>query len=179
MARDIIDRQVEHLVRLIDDLLDVSRITRGIISLRREPVLVGAIIARAVETARPLIDARRHSLSIELPDDLLTIDGDKTRLVQVIGNILHNAAKFTQPGGRIVLNVTREGPHAVIRVKDSGIGIPPDVVPTIFDLFAQAESNGESTEGGLGIGLALVRRLVEMHDGTVRARARELAWERR
>ena len=169
MARDIIDRQVEHLVRLIDDLLDVSRITRGIISLRREPVLVGAIIARAVETARPLIDARRHSLSIELPDDLLTVDGDKTRLVQVIGNVLHNAAKFTPPGGTIVLNVSREGPHAVIRVKDSGIGIAPDVVPTIFDLFAQAESKGESTEGGLGIGLALVRRLVEMHDGTVSA----------
>nr|AYC79546.1 hypothetical protein [uncultured bacterium] len=169
MARDIIDRQVEHLVRLIDDLLDVSRITRGIISLRRETVLVGAIIARAVETARPLIDARRHSLSIELPDDLLTVDGDKTRLVQVIGNVLHNAAKFTPPGGTIALNVTREGPHAVIRVKDSGIGISPDIAPTIFDLFAQADSKGESPEGGLGIGLALVRRLVEMHDGTVAA----------
>jgi signal transduction histidine kinase len=171
MARDIIDRQVEHLVRLIDDLLDVSRITRGIISLRRETVLVGAIVARAVETARPLIDARRHNLSIELPDDLLTVDGDKTRLVQIVGNILHNAAKFTPPGGAIVLNVAREGSHAVIRVKDNGIGISPDAVPRIFDLFAQAASKGESQEGGLGIGLALVRRLVEMHDGTVSAQS--------
>ena len=101
LARDVIERQVEHLVTLIDDLLDVSRITRGMIALRREAVLVDAIIARAVETARPIVDARRHELTVELPDELITVDGDKTRLVQVVGNILQNAAKFTEPGGRI------------------------------------------------------------------------------
>ena len=108
-ARDIIERQVEHLVSLIDDLLDVSRITRGMISLKREPVLLGAVVARAVETARPAVDARRHALTVELPDELITVDGDATRLVQVVANILHNAAKFTEPGGRIDLRVTLDG----------------------------------------------------------------------
>ena len=104
-----IERQVEHLVTLIDDLLDVSRITRGMITLQREPVLVGAIVARAVETARPAIDAQRHELTLDLPDELITVDGDKTRLVQILANILHNASKFTDPGGRIHLKVAREG----------------------------------------------------------------------
>jgi signal transduction histidine kinase len=168
-AREVIERQVQHLVCLIDDLLDVSRITRGMITLQREPVLVGAIVARGVETARPLIDARRHELKLELPDELLSVDGDKTRLVQILGNILHNAAKFMEPGGRISLKVTREGQSAVIRVKDTGIGIPADLVPKMFDLFAQVHSKAESSQGGLGIGLALVRRLVEMHGGAVAA----------
>ena len=168
-ARDIIDRQVEQLVRLIDDLLDVSRITRGMITLNREPVLIGAVIARAIETARPAIDARRHQLTVELPDELLTIDGDKTRLVQIIGNILQNAAKFTEPGGRIVLEISRDGGQAIISVKDTGIGIPSDVMPRVFELFTRAHAKSMSGEGGLGIGLALVRRLTEMHDGTVTA----------
>jgi signal transduction histidine kinase len=168
-AREVIERQVEHLVCLIDDLLDVSRITRGMITLQREPVLVGAIIARAVETIRPSIDARHHELAIELPDELLTVDGDKTRLVQVIGNILHNAVKFTDPGGRILLRVTRDGPFADIRVRDSGIGIPQEALPGIFELFTQARGRPEFPESGLGIGLALVRRLAELHGGTVSA----------
>ncbi len=168
-ARDIIERQVEHLVCLIDDLLDVSRITRGMITLHREPVLVGAIVARAVETARPMIDARRHELTLDLPDDLITVEGDKTRLVQVVGNILNNAAKFTDAGGRITLKVAREGRHAVISVRDTGIGIQPELVPRVFDLFMRAHVESDGGHGGLGIGLALVRRLVDLHDGTVTA----------
>jgi signal transduction histidine kinase len=168
-AREIIERQVEHLVSLIDDLLDVSRITRGVIALQRQPVLLAAIVARAVETARPAIDARQHVLTIEMPDELVSVDGDKTRLVQVLANILHNAAKFTAPGGQIHLRCGREGSAAVIAVRDSGAGIPAEALPTIFDLFTQSASGPSHTHGGLGIGLALVRRLTEMHGGTVTA----------
>jgi signal transduction histidine kinase len=168
-AREVIERQVQHLVRLIDDLLDVSRITRGMITLQRERVLIDSVVARAVETARPVIDARQHELTLEFPDELLTVDGDQTRLVQIIGNILHNAAKFMESGGRIVLTVSREGSFAVISVKDRGMGIPGDLMPKIFDLFSQVHQKAESPHGGLGIGLALVQRLVEMHGGTVTA----------
>ena len=170
-ARDVIERQVEHLVALIDDLLDVSRITRGMITLQREPVLVGAIVARAVETTRPVIDANHHELTLELPDELITVDGDKTRLVQVLANVLNNASKFTDPGGRIHLRVTRESSQVVIAISDNGIGIPQEFVPRIFDLFTQVHSKAARTQGGLGIGLALVRRLTEMHGGTVAARS--------
>lgn len=170
-ARDVIERQVEHLVALIDDLLDVSRITRGMITLQREPVLVGAIVARAVETTRPAIDANRHELTLELPDELIAVDGDKTRLVQVLANILHNASKFMDPGGRIHLKVTREASHVVISVSDTGIGISQELLPKIFDLFTQVHSKAERAQSGLGIGLALVRRLTEMHGGTVTARS--------
>jgi CheY-like chemotaxis protein len=170
-ARDVIERQVEHLVNLIDDLLDVSRITRGMITLQLEPVLVGAIVARAVETARPAIDAHRHALEIDLPEELISVEGDKTRLVQVIANILHNAAKFMDPGGRIRLSARREGQHAVITISDTGIGISPELLPRIFELFTQVHSKSERAQGGLGIGLALVRRLTEMHGGTVSVRS--------
>ena len=168
-ARDVIERQVEHLVNLIDDLLDVSRITRGMITLQLEPVLVGAIVARAVETARPAIDAHRHTLELDLPDELISVEGDKTRLVQVIANILHNAAKFMDPGGHIRLKVSRDGLNAVIQISDTGIGIAPELLPRIFELFTQVHSKSERAQGGLGIGLALVRRLTEMHLGTVTA----------
>jgi signal transduction histidine kinase len=170
-ARDIIDRQVEHLVCLIDDLLDVSRITRGMITLQREPVLVGAVVARAIETTRPTIDASRHELVVDLPDEPLTVNGDQTRLVQVLANILHNAAKFTHTGGRIVLRASFEDGHAVISITDTGRGISDDVLPRVFDLFTKAHAEADSIHGGLGIGLALVRRLVEMHEGTVEARS--------
>jgi signal transduction histidine kinase len=170
-ARDVIERQVEHLVTLIDDLLDVSRITRGMITLQREPVLVGAIVARAVETVRPAIDGQRHELTLELPDELITVDGDKTRLIQVLANILHNASKFMDPGGRIHLRVAREGPQVAISVSDTGIGIPQDLIPRVFELFTQVHSKSERAQGGLGIGLALVRRLTEMHGGAVTARS--------
>ena len=168
-ARDIIERQVDHLVCLIDDLLDVSRITRGVITLRREPVLLGAVVARAVESMRHAIDTRRHELRVELPDELIAVEGDKTRLVQVIGNLLHNAAKFTDDGGRVVLKVGREGRYATIGVKDTGIGISRELLPKVFDLFTRVHASSDPGEGGLGIGLALVRRLTEMHGGTVTA----------
>ncbi len=168
-AREVIERQVQQLVSLIDDLLDVSRITRGMITLQREPVLIGAIIARSVETARPAIDACRHEFTVELPDELLTVEGDKARLVQVVGNILHNSAKFTGPGGRICLKVSRDGSHAVIAVTDSGIGIHQDLMPKLFQLFTQVHPGSEHSHGGLGIGLALARRLTEIHGGSVTA----------
>lgn len=168
-ARDVIERQVEHLVCLIDDLLDVSRITRGMITLQCEPTLIATVVARAVETVRPAIDAKRHQLTLDLSDEALTIDGDKTRLVQIVANILHNAAKFMDPGGRIILTATREGNLAVLRVSDQGVGIPPEEVERIFDLFMQVQITSGASHGGLGIGLALVRRLVEMHGGSVSA----------
>jgi signal transduction histidine kinase len=168
-ARDTIDRQVEHLVILIDDLLDVSRITRGMITLQREPVAASAIVARAIEITRPAIDAKRHELRLDLADEALTVEGDRTRLVQIVGNILHNATKFMDPGGHIVLRVTREGALAVFAVKDQGIGIPADRIDRVFDLFTQVHGSTDGGQGGLGIGLALVRRLVEMHGGTVAA----------
>jgi signal transduction histidine kinase len=168
-ARDTIDRQVEHLVCLIDDLLDVSRITRGMITLQREPVPASAIVARAIEITRPAIDARRHELLLDLEDEPLTIEGDRTRLVQIVGNILHNATKFMDPGGRIVLRVSRAGGVALITVKDDGMGIPADRIDRVFDLFTQVHRAGDGVQGGLGIGLALVRRLVQMHGGTVDA----------
>jgi signal transduction histidine kinase len=168
-AREVIERQVQHLVCLIDDLLDVSRITRGMITLQRERVLLDSVIARAVETARPAIDSRRHELTLDLPEELLSVEGDPTRLVQIVGNILHNAAKFMDPGGRIVVSVTRDESFAVISVKDHGMGIPSELVPKIFDLFSQVHQKSETPHGGLGIGLALVRRLVEMHGGIVTA----------
>ena len=168
-ARDIIERQVEHLVRLIDELLDVSRITMGVITLRLEPVLISAAVARAVEAARPAIDAHGHDLRLELPDEAIAVEGDMARLVQVVGNLLDNAAKFTQAGGRIVLTVGREGRHAIISVKDTGIGISQESVSSAFELFTRLHAQSESGEDGLGIGLALVRRLVEMHHGVVSA----------
>ena len=168
-ARDVLERQVQHLVLLVDDLLDVSRITRGVITLQHERVLIGTVIARAVETARPMIDSRRHTLTLDLNDEVLAVEGDKARLVQVVGNILNNAAKFMEPGGKIQLKVAREGTSVAITVRDAGIGIPTDQVPRIFDLFTQVHAKPDQIQGGLGVGLALVRRLVEMHGGTVAA----------
>jgi signal transduction histidine kinase/ActR/RegA family two-component response regulator len=168
-AREVIERQVEHLVRLIDDLLDVARITRGAITLQRERVDVADVVARAVETNRPLIDARRHELIVELPDQPLMVDADITRLSQVIGNLLNNAAKFTETGGRLVVRAKREGNEAVIRVRDNGMGISTHMLQKVFDLFTQADHALGRHTGGLGIGLALVRRLVDLHGGRVSA----------
>jgi CheY-like chemotaxis protein/two-component sensor histidine kinase len=168
-ARDVIERQVEHLVRLIDDLLDVSRITRGAITLQRAQVDVAEVVARAVETSRPLIDSRRHKLVIALPDESLSVFGDLTRLSQVLANLLNNAAKYTDARGLIQLRGERDGGEVVIRVQDNGIGISREMLSKVFDLFAQADRTLERSSGGLGIGLALVRRLVEMHGGSVRA----------
>jgi signal transduction histidine kinase len=166
-SRDVIDRQVLHLTRLVDDLLDISRITRGTIRLAQEPVSAETLLARAIEALQPLISEHKHELSIECPDGSLTVRGDPTRLVQVLGNLLNNAAKYTHDGGRIVLSAKREGRWLVFRVKDTGIGIPLEYQAKLFTLFSRLHGSDDRTPGGLGIGLALVRKLVEMHSGEV------------
>ena len=168
----IIRRQIQHLVRMVDDLLDVSRITRGKVELRREPVDLAEVLRHAVETARPLAEAREQTLRAEIPGGPLPLEGDSTRLEQVFSNLLRNAVKFTGNGGTIELLAHRNGGRlAVVRVRDDGIGIPADLLPRVFDLFAQGEQGLDRTGGGLGIGLTLVRSLVEMHGGQVEARS--------
>ena len=167
----MVERQVAHLTRLVDDLLDVSRVMRGKIELRRERVELATIVARTVETVQPLVDAQGHELSVRMPSDSLLLDADPVRLAQVVGNLLTNAAKYTDPGGHVTLTVEALGTQAVIRVRDTGIGIAPDMVPKVFDLFVQVETAADRTQGGLGIGLTLVKRLVELHGGTVEARS--------
>jgi signal transduction histidine kinase len=168
-TRDVIERQLSHLTRLVDDLLDVSRITRGKINVTCEPLSLETLVARALETVQPLITDKGHELTVELPAAPLTVDGDLTRLTQVIGNILANAAKYTDRGGKILLCVRPNGAFVEIRVRDNGIGIPQHQLPRVFDLFTQVDPAAERAPGGLGIGLALVRNLVEMHGGTVTA----------
>jgi signal transduction histidine kinase len=166
---DVLERQVTHLVRLVDDLLDVSRITRGKIELRKERVDVARVVPDAVELSRPAIEAGKHHLTVTLPPAALPVVGDPTRLAQVITNLLNNSAKYTPEGGHIGLIVERAGDRAVIRVRDDGEGIPAAMLPKVFDMFAQADRAADRIQGGLGIGLTLVRRLVEMHGGTVEA----------
>jgi PAS domain S-box-containing protein len=165
----LMERQVEHLVRLVDDLLDVSRITRGRLELHRAPAELAAAVARAVETTRPLIEAGGHELTVSLPPERLLLEADLVRLAQVFANLLHNAAKYTERGGHLWLTAEREGDEAVVRVRDTGIGIAPEMLPRIFDLFVQADRSLARSQGGMGIGLTLVRTLVEMHGGSVRA----------
>jgi CheY-like chemotaxis protein len=171
-SRDMMERQLHHLVRLVDDLLDISRIIRGKIDLRREPVDVGVAVLRAVETAQPVIDAQGHELVLALPDYSLLVEGDLVRLAQVIANLLTNAAKYSDRPGRIFLEVEQDGADVVIRVRDTGLGIPAEFLPRIFDLFVQGDRSLARSQGGLGIGLTLVKRLVEMHGGTVVATSR-------
>ena len=168
-ALDLMDRQVGHLVRLVDDLLDVSRITRGKVELRKEAIDLAEAATRAVESARPLIDARRHRLTYEGPPAPVRVEADPVRLTQVIGNLLTNAAKYTDEGGRITLTVGWEAGEAVVRVRDTGVGIAPEMLPRVFDLFTQVERTLDRAQGGLGIGLTLVRSLVELHGGSVQA----------
>jgi len=166
-SREVIERQLSHLTRLVDDLLDVARITRGRINLSREPIELAVLIARAVETVQPLIQARGHELTSEIPAGALRINADPLRLTQAFGNVLGNAAKYTERGGRISLSVCQQGTDVEIRVRDTGIGIPAEQLPRIFDLFTQVRS--DHSQSGLGIGLALVRRLLQMHGGTITA----------
>jgi PAS domain S-box-containing protein len=168
-VREMMERQVSHMARLLDDLLDVSRISRGRIELRKEIVEVGPLVARTVEAVRPLIDERRHHLSVSLPPEPLRVEGDPTRLEQILTNLLNNAAKYTDPGGHLGVSASREGAEVVLRVRDDGIGIAPDVLPRVFDLFVQAERRINRSQGGVGIGLTLVRRLVELHGGRIEA----------
>jgi signal transduction histidine kinase len=170
-SRDVIDRQALHLTRLVDDLLDISRITRGTIRLAQEPVTVVSIISRAVEAVQPVIAEHHHELTIDCPDQSLSVRGDPTRLVQVVGNLLNNAAKYTNNGGRIAVRGRRLDSMAEVCVTDNGIGIPLESQPKLFNLFARLEGSAERTPSGLGIGLALVRKLVEMHSGEVAVRS--------
>jgi signal transduction histidine kinase len=168
-ATGIIERQVRHAWRLVEDLLDVSRISRGKFSLHKEPLELAEIVAQAVEESRPLLEARQHHLMVNLPDEPLCLEADPARFTQVVANLLNNAAKYTNEGGHIGLTVERNGAEAVLRVRDNGIGITPTMLPRVFDLFAQSDRVLRKAQGGLGIGLTLVRRLVEMHNGTVHA----------
>jgi CheY-like chemotaxis protein len=170
-SRDMLDRQVHHLVRMVDDLLDVSRVMRGKIELRRERVELATVVARAIETVQPLVDTQGHRLTVHLPPESLPLHADPVRLTQVIGNLLTNAAKYTEPGGRIWLSASRDGDAVVLRVRDTGIGIAPPMLSRIFELFVQADHASTKAQGGLGIGLTLVKNLVEMHNGTIEARS--------
>jgi signal transduction histidine kinase len=186
-AREMIERQVLHLSRLVDDLLDVSRITRGKITLQKDRLDLAAVVAQAVETSAPLIQARGHKLTISLPQEPVCVAGDATRLAQVVSNLLNNAAKYTPDGGHLALTVEVASPPstplappgrgvggegwAVVRVRDDGVGIAADLLPQVFDLFTQGDRSLARSEGGLGIGLSMVRTLVEMHGGTVAARS--------
>jgi signal transduction histidine kinase/DNA-binding response OmpR family regulator len=168
-SQELIGRQLTHLVRLVDDLLDVSRITTGKIRLQSEILDASVAVAAAVEINRPLIDARRHNLRVSLPDEPVQVRADRARLAQVLSNLLNNAAKYTKEKGSIWLDVERTAGEAVFRVLDNGVGIEADLLPRVFDLFTQADRTPDRAEGGLGIGLTLVRRLVEIQGGTVQA----------
>ncbi|HYF20226.1 MAG TPA: ATP-binding protein, partial [Ramlibacter sp.] len=167
-AREVVDRQVSHMARLVDDLLDLSRINRGLIQLQRQSVPLRQLMERAVETARPAIEAARHHLEVQLAEPELMLHADADRIIQVIGNLLNNAAKYTPDGGHIRLAAWRSGHHAQLEVVDNGIGIPPDQQGKLFQMFTQLHHSAARAKGGLGIGLSLVRTLVQMHDGSVR-----------
>jgi len=173
-TRDMMERQVHHLVRLVDDLLDVSRVMRGKIELRKEPVELAAIIASAVETAQPLIESQSHRLTVTIASESLLLNADPVRLAQVVGNLLTNAAKYTEPHGKIELTAERFENQAVLRVRDNGIGIASEMLPHIFDLFVQVDHAATRSQGGLGIGLTLVKNLVDMHEGTIKANSEGL-----
>jgi CheY-like chemotaxis protein/two-component sensor histidine kinase len=168
-SRDLIERQLRHLTRLVDDLLDVSRITRGKINLSRETVEVADLVARAVETVQPLIVERGHRLTLDVASESIRVFGDPLRLTQAVGNVLSNAAKYTDNGGHIGLTARLVDGNVEIRVRDTGIGIPTDLQPMIFEMFTQLNHQTGRTQSGLGIGLALVRKLLEMHGGAVSA----------
>jgi signal transduction histidine kinase/DNA-binding response OmpR family regulator len=168
-ASELIDRQVTHLARLVDDLLDVGRITRGAVRLQTRPLDLVALVAQAVDAARPAADAKRHTLTAELPDRPLVVDGDPTRLAQVVSNLLANAVKYTDAGGRIRVAVAAAGGEVRVRVRDTGVGIPADMLSAVFDLFTQVDQSLDRSQGGLGIGLTLVKRLAELHGGRVTA----------
>ena len=167
--RVVIERQVKHLTRLVDDLLDVSRIARGQVELKLAPVETSEVVARAIEMASPLLESRTHTLSVDVPSSGLPMLVDPARLSQVVANLLTNAARYTPHGGNVTVTARRDGQQVVIRVRDTGIGIAPEVLPTVFDLFVQGRQDSNRAEGGLGLGLAIVRNLVERHGGRVLA----------
>lgn len=164
---EVIGRQVKHMTALIDDLLDVSRVTRGLVRIDEAPQELKIIIANAVEQVRPLLEAQKHQLTLDLPDEPVSVLGDGKRLVQIVTNLINNAAKYTPPGGHVEVAVELRPSDVQLHVRDNGIGISKDLQPRIFDLFAQGERARDRSQGGLGIGLALVKSLVELHHGTV------------
>src|SRR3569833_88962 len=168
-ARGVAERQVRHLARLVDDLLDVSRITTGKIELRKAPLDLNGVLERAVADTRLAIESRKHRLSVQFSPLPLPLVADATRLEQLLSNVLNNAAKYTEPGGEITVTSTREGERAVVRVTATGVGISPELLPEAFHLFRQADRSLARSEGGLGIGLTVVKRLVELHGGEVSA----------
>lgn len=170
-AREMMERQLAQMVRLVDDLMDISRITRNKLELRKAPVELWAVVQSAVETARPQIEASGHTLTVTLPPQPIHLDADLTRLAQVFWNLLNNSAKYTEPGGRIALTAELKDGEAVVTVQDNGIGIPAESLPNLFDIFSQVDRSLERAQGGLGIGLALVKGLTEAHGGTVEARS--------
>ncbi len=170
-AGHIIDRQVSQMVRLVDDLLDISRITKGKLRLTKEKVELRVVANHAAESVRPLMEARKHEFSVALPTNPVWVEADPARMEQVVVNLLNNAAKYTDTGGLIRMTVSQEGDDAVIRVRDNGVGIAPDLLPKVFDLFTQVDGSLGRSYGGLGIGLALARNLVEMQDGRLLAQS--------
>lgn len=166
-SRTIVERQVNHMAHLIDDLMDLSRISRGKIVLQKARFRLAEAVQDAVETARPLIDERRHELVLAMPPGPILVEADRTRLSQVFGNLLNNAAKYTEAGGRIRVTVERDAGEVVVGIEDNGVGIPADMLPKVFDMFTQVDRSLEKAQGGLGIGLSIVQRLVEMHDGRI------------
>lgn len=169
--RAVIERQVSHLVRLVDDLLDVSRITRGLVELKKEPLEIATIVARSIEQSSPLLEQRRHHLSITIPEQGLVVDGDATRLAQVLSNLLTNAAKYTPPGGEIELIAERNDDSVMLTVKDNGVGIEPSMLSQVFELFSQEPQSVARSQGGLGLGLAIAKSLLELHGGTIVAKS--------
>ncbi len=168
-VRDIMEQQCNHLVRLVEDLLEVSRFTRGKINLRKEPVELAHVIQSAVDTSRPLIEAAGHELAIAISPNVITLEADPVRLAQIISNLLNNAAKYTEPGGQIWLSAQSDSSEVIISVRDNGVGIPAEMLPRVFDLFEQGDPTLKRTHGGLGIGLTLAKNLVQIHGGTIEA----------
>jgi len=168
-SHDVIDRQVQHMSLLLDDLLDISRVTRGTLGLRMQPTDLKTVIDNAVETARPTIDGKRHHLTVNMPPEPIQFVADPLRVAQVLSNLLTNAAKYTDPEGQIQVTARCEGENVVVRVADSGIGISAAALPRVFNMFSQVHSTTDRSEGGLGIGLALAQGLIELHGGTIEA----------
>jgi signal transduction histidine kinase len=170
-ARGVIERQVEQMARLVGDLLDATRITRNRLELRRERTELEAVVQSAIEISRPLIDANQHELTVTLPAEPIYVDADRSRLAQACANLLNNAAKFTEMGGHIWLTGEQQGNEVFLRIKDTGIGIAAEKLASIFEMFSQVDTARGQSQGGLGIGLTLVRRLIEMHGGMIEARS--------
>jgi CheY-like chemotaxis protein len=170
-AHDIIERQLGQMVRLVDDLLDLNRITYDRLELRPIEVKLSSVIHQAIEASRPLLESAGHDLIVDLPDEPIYLNADPARLAQVFGNLLNNSSKYTQPNGSISISAKRIGEEAVVTVKDDGAGIPGNKLDSIFDMFTQVDRTAERSQGGLGIGLTLVKRLVEMHGGSIEAKS--------